>query len=155
MSLRSIATAMICCAFCADTIASDIAADIARCRSETDDARRLQCYDGLANSGKPVAPKTPTKMTQAEFGVSNGPIAAQQSKSQPQLQEIAAKAVDVKKKTNGELVVTLDNDQVWQQLQPSNLRLKAGDEVIIKAGALGSFILVAPSERGTKVQRVK
>ena len=155
MSLRFIAATIICGAFCADAIASDIASDVARCRSELNDARRLQCYDSLAKSDAPVAPKMPTKMSQEEFGVSNGPIAAQKSKSQPQLQEIVAKAAAVTKKTNGELVVTLDNDQVWQQLQPSTLRLRVGDEVIIKAGALGSFILVAPSGRGTKVQRVK
>jgi hypothetical protein len=154
MRLRSVAAAMV-YAFCADATANDIAADLARCRSESDDARRLQCYDSLAKGDTPAALKIPPKMSQEEFGVSNGPIAAQKSKSQPQLQEIVAKAVEVKKKANGELVVTLDNDQVWQQLQPSNLRLRVGDEVIIKAGALGSFILVAPSGRGTKVQRVK
>lgn len=154
MRLRLFAAAMT-CAFCADAIANDIAADLARCRSESDDARRLQCYDTLVNRDVLAAPKTPSRMSQAEFGVNNGPIAAQKSNSQPQLQEIVAKAVAVKKKADGELVVALDNDQVWQQLQPSTLRLRVGDEVIIKAGALGSFILVAPSGRGTKVQRVK
>jgi hypothetical protein len=151
MNSRVAASAVIFFASFASATARDIVTDIAKCRSEAEDARRLRCYDDIAKTADSTVPK----VTQADFGVSNGPIAAQQSKARTEPQEMIAKAVIVAKKTRGELVVTLDNDQVWQQLQPSSLRLQAGDAVTIKEGSLGSFILVAPSGRGTKVQRVK
>ncbi|MGC1386532.1 MAG: hypothetical protein WA807_00840, partial [Steroidobacteraceae bacterium] len=56
----------------------------------------------------------------------------------------------------GELVVTLDNGQVWQQLTAVDyFPLKAGDTVEISSGALGSYVLSAPSKRSTKVTRIR
>jgi hypothetical protein len=62
----------------------------------------------------------------------------------------------VSAKPHGELVVTLENGQVWAEIQTSSgARVKAGDRVTIKPGALGSFLLVAPNGRSTKVTRVR
>ncbi len=90
----------------------------------------------------------------AEFGVSNGPLAAkQQTKS---LKSISAVVANVTARPRGELVVTLDNGQVWQQLAAVDyFPLKAGDAVEISSGALGSYVLSAPSRRSTKVTRIR
>jgi len=57
---------------------------------------------------------------------------------------------------NGEVVVTLDNGQVWTELSASSaLRVKTGDTVRIEAGTLRSFILVTPNGHSGKVKRIK
>jgi len=72
------------------------------------------------------------------------------------LAELSATATAVSAKPRGELVVTLDNGQVWAEIAPgSSIRLKAGDPVRIQAGTLGSFILIAPNGRSSKVARIR
>ena len=41
--------------------------------------------------------------------------------------------------------MTLDNGQVWRQIQPSDYPLKRGDHVEIDVAALGSYRLWTPS----------
>jgi len=90
----------------------------------------------------------------AEFGVSNGPLAAKRQTNSPK--SISAVVANVTARPRGELVVTLDNGQVWQQLAAVDyFPLKAGDTVEISSGALGSYILSAPSRRSTKVTRIR
>ena len=72
------------------------------------------------------------------------------------LAELSATATAIAAKPRGELVVTLDNGQVWAEIAPgSSIRLKVGDRVTIKAGSLGSFFLVAPNNRSSKVTRLR
>ena len=60
------------------------------------------------------------------------------------------------RRSNGALVVTLDNDQVWLQNQPTEyFPLKVGDTVRIHSAALGSFMMFAPSKRATRVTRIR
>ena len=62
----------------------------------------------------------------------------------------------IRAKPHGELVITLDNEQVWAEIAPgSKIKLKPGDTVKIESGALRSFVLVAPNGRSSKVSRVR
>lgn len=73
-----------------------------------------------------------------------------------ELTELSAKATAISAKPRGELVITLDNGQVWAEIAPgSSIRVKPGDPVKIEAGTLGSFILIAPNGRSSKVSRVR
>lgn len=57
---------------------------------------------------------------------------------------------------HGELVVTLENAQVWVQKSPdTSFRLKTGDHVTIKKGSLGSFLMAGPTGRTTWVSRLR
>jgi hypothetical protein len=57
--------------------------------------------------------------------------------------------------SRSELVVTLDNGQVWAQKEVgAYFPLKAGDPVAILAGTLGSFRLIC-GNRATAVTRVQ
>ena len=72
------------------------------------------------------------------------------------LKELSATATKIGAKPRGELVVTLDNGQVWAEIAPgSSIKVKPGDSVRIEAGTLGSFILIAPNGRSSKVSRVR
>jgi len=68
---------------------------------------------------------------------------------------ISAKVTAIDKRARGELVVTLDNGQVWAQKETGAFfPLKVGDPVAILAGTLGSFRLIA-GNRATAVTRVQ
>jgi hypothetical protein len=72
-----------------------------------------------------------------------------------EMTELVATATAISAKPHGELVITLDNGQVWAEIAPgSAMRLKVGDPVKIEAGSMRSFILLA-NGRSSKVTRVR
>jgi hypothetical protein len=161
-----------------------LAAQIKRCASLADASARLACYDALAGVAAPsaamaqaapspsaggstgtppsssataapvAAPGAPAASNIADFGVRNGPLQAQRDPVREKTMFAVVSAVG--SRGRGELVVTLDNGQVWRQIQPSDYPLKPGDRVEIDVAALGSYRLWTPStRRATKVTRVQ
>jgi hypothetical protein len=103
---------------------------------------------GTAASGAPPAP------SDTEFGVHNGPLEAKRITPQREKRLLAVVSA-VSNRPRGELVVTLDNGQVWVQIEPANYPLKPGDHVEIDVASLGSYVLWSPSNRrATKVTRI-
>jgi hypothetical protein len=128
----------------------DLAQRIAACTREQDDARRLACFDRAAAS-KVDATQT--------FGVHGSELARNRVDDQPEAESapkrISATVTGIEKRARGELVVTLDNGQVWAQKEiGAFFPLKVGDPVAILAGTLGSFRLIA-GNRATAVTRVQ
>lgn len=140
------------------------------CAAEKDDARRLACFDAAVVQAKaqPAAPAgataaapaavaaVPVLTKEERFGL-RGDLKEEKAKQAPELEELDQLRVKVTKvaaKPHGELVLTLDNGQVWYEIQAnSGIRVKVGDEVTIKPGALGSYSVVAPNGRSSKVTR--
>ena len=55
----------------------------------------------------------------------------------------------------GKVVITLDNGQVWSQVDRSSLRLSTHDKVSIRRASLGSFMLYkAGRKTPMRVKRV-
>jgi hypothetical protein len=52
------------------------------------------------------------------------------------------------------ITVVLDNGQTWAFIEPEP-RLRPGDSVTIKRASLGSFLMLTPSRRSYRVERVK
>jgi hypothetical protein len=105
--------------------ADDLAYRIAACTREQDDTVRLACFDRAAEP-QAAAPK-----------------------------RMSATVTAIEKRPRGELVVTLDNGQVWAQKSAERyFPLEVGDPVAILAGSLGSFRLICGS-RATAVTRVQ
>lgn len=69
---------------------------------------------------------------------------------------ISATVAQVSFRPTGEVVVTLDNEQVWVQAEAVTIsvRVKAGDAVTIRKAALGSYTLLTPSRSSIRVRRV-
>lgn len=141
-----------------------IKAEFFACAAEKDDARRLACFDAAVDRAQaapanqaPAVVAAPLSQEE-KFGL-RGELKQEKAQKAPELQELEqlqAQVTKVSVKPHGELVVTLENGQVWTEIQTnSGARVKAGDRVAIKAGALGSFLLVAPNGRSTKVTRVR
>jgi hypothetical protein len=147
-----LAAALVTAALARSALAADddLAQRIAACTSEQDAARRLACFDRAAT------PKVDATQT---FGVEGSELARSREDDKPQSdsppKRISAKVTAIEKRARGELVVTLDNGQVWAQKEVgSYFPLKVGDPVAILAGTLGSFRLIA-GNRATAVTRVQ
>lgn len=116
-----------------------------------------------AAAAKPAA-AAPAVAPATDFGIQGSEVARQRKLEQDQEQgqqvkaeadSISAKVTEVSTRPRGELVVTLDNGQAWVQkkVEPY-FPVKAGDQVTINSGMLGSFRLVN-GKRSTQVTRVK
>jgi hypothetical protein len=148
------------------------------CAALTDAGTRLACYDALAGSSalNRTAPPPPAAnsgaassstatagitasvsspaQTDMEFGVHNGPLEAKIVNPQREKHMLAVVSA-ISNRPRGELVVTLDNGQVWAQIEATRYPLKLGDHVEIDVGAMGSYVLWSPSNRrATKVTRI-
>ena len=105
--------------------ADDLASRIEACTREQDDTLRLACFDRAAEPQAPAAKRT------------------------------SATVAAIDKRPRGELVVTLDNGQVWAQKSADRyFPIAVGDTVEILSGALGSFRLIS-GNRATAVTRVQ
>ena len=157
------------------------AGDPRSCVTIADDAARLACYDramGRTAAPKPapvtpVAPAAAAAATSAaaapaapvkkdpvgEFGLSEQ---AKQAKDPAKAAEAAAapdsitgRVMSVRWRKYGEFVVTLDNAQVWAQIEPMpSAVVRVGDTVTIKKALFGSYTLVTAGRIGTKVRRI-
>ncbi len=129
------------------------------CVAESDDARRLACFDAEMARLMALPPPAPPLTPEEKFGARGDlkrDIEERGQVAEPKLEKLAGKVEAITTRPGGELVVTLDNGQVWQQLPTGDsLPLKTGDDVTLKPGALGSFFLVGPRNRSIKVKRVK
>jgi hypothetical protein len=135
------------------------------CAAETDVLRRLRCYDqaaaqligAQAPAAAPASSAAQKDESRAEagFGLRNGPLDERRYATAPK--EITATVTLIEmRRASGALVISLDNDQVWVENQPSEyFPLKVGDRVQIRSAALGSYMLFAPSKRATRVTRIR
>lgn len=95
---------------------------------------------------------------EADFGLTEAAKRAREpEESREKLPEsISGTVAKIGRQPAGELIVTLDNGQVWTQVQvDARARIAVGDTVTIKKAALGSHLLVTASRYATRVRRVK
>jgi hypothetical protein len=72
-----------------------------------------------------------------------------------QIDQIEAIVTGVQKSASKKLTVTLDNGQIWRQLDNQPMRIKSGETVIVRKASLGSFLMEKQSGgRNIRVKRV-
>lgn len=131
------------------------------CAKETVEASRLRCFDAVVAGLHRTPPvkeaavaataATPPLTREEKFGARGDLDPARREA----LTEITGKITEVGTRAHGEIVVTLDNGQVWAEKSTgSRIKIKPGDTVKIESGALGSFTLIA-NGRSMKVARVR
>lgn len=148
------------------------------CRTIENDLHRLMCYDAAVDalhkkqavappiaqikSTEQIKPKTPqinvTPVTtekkvvtnnaaNTEFGLEHKDITGDS-------EELVSVIAAVKKAPRGELIITLDNGQVWRQLGTDRFRVKEGFTVIISRGIFNSFLLkIQGKNKSIRVKR--
>lgn len=71
-----------------------------------------------------------------------------------QMDSLSATVTKLQKSGYDRVLITLDNGQVWKQVDASSLRLRVGDAVDIERASLGSFMLRKQgSKRSMRVSR--
>lgn len=174
-------------AFAAQNSSSDAAIDAAlSCRSIADPSARLACLDKAAaaiaetriiRDDKAPAPEAATDMR--GFGAPNTPASAPTTSTTPQefgseqVKEVRrarakehsetrleAKVVEARFNPYKVATITLDNGQVWQQLESDDVNLNMFDgklyTVRIKRGFMGNYMMtVNELKRTIRVRRVK
>ena len=149
---------------------ADVLARMRACVEEKNDTRRLACFDEQMRSlppglASPVASTAPAASSAASaatpeqrFGMNTAIERQQQataaSKPPPPLKKLNAHIKAISYKPQGEAVITLDNGEIWEEAELNpHLPLHPGDEVTIKRGSLGSFLLYTdkvPDQRVTR-----
>jgi hypothetical protein len=162
--------------------AQSLPPSIAACTSEKDSLARLVCFDReVAKYTQPTArvaptPTVPTPVSPPaasvvptpppaasqvadEFGVSGELARKRKEANEDQgaaIKELHAAVSKVATKPYGEHVLTLDNGQVWEQIEAkSTFIIKVGEGVVIKQAKFGSFMLTADSGATTRVRRTR
>jgi hypothetical protein len=115
-----------------------------------------------ATSAPPAATPAHTATVldaQQSFGLNGSAIAANEEASgvrPPKVSKIEARVMGLALTGNGRTLFTLDNAQVWRQLESDgDMLAKLGDTATISRGLLGSYWLQLKSGRGCKVTRVR
>ncbi|HEX2493565.1 MAG TPA: hypothetical protein VHK24_07300 [Steroidobacter sp.] len=152
----------------AGTTDAELAERIIACAGERDDARRLGCFDResrrLLEAREPPRPAATSASDEAfggeDFGIAGSEAARSRAakpteNKQKGPQRMTAKVTSLSRRPRGELVLTLDNGQVWAQKSAgAHLPVKVGESITIIAGALGSFHMIAGS-RSMQVTRLR
>ncbi|MBE8167283.1 MAG: hypothetical protein HAW66_02785 [Shewanella sp.] len=130
-----------------------------QCTKINDKSARLICYDNLA--ARPIA--SVNSVSQSDnFGQTTPKIDVQKAhfgQTKPKkdaIERVELTVTKIKKHPYGNLIITFENGQVWKQSSTERYRLKVGNKVFIKKGALGSFILgIADRNTTIRVKRTK
>ena len=143
------------------------------CMDEIDSLRRLVCYDRemsqLTSTTKELPSATAEDRVTADgSGVTAGapekrPIKSEDKAQQelqadetlPQRANLTATIIKISKKRYGELIISLDNGQVWAEKIPTRMRLDVGDTVSIRQGRFGGYRLSGHGNRSTEVTRIQ
>ncbi len=103
--------------------------DLQQCRAIESDQERLACYDRVAGSTYEDSFGKESVATERPPGEKGKP------------QNLESRVASVATAASGKLILGLDNGQTWAQIDSSSLRLKVGDEVRIRRGTMGSYLL--------------
>ena len=162
-------------------LAQSLPPSVTACAAEKDSLARLVCFDReVARYSQPSARVAPTPTAPAtvsppaasvaptppavspskddEFGVS-GKLAKQRAASKGEepveQKELHASVTKITSKPFGELILELDNGQVWEQPEKKgSFIIKEGDTVVIRQARFGSFMLTAGSGATTRIRRI-
>ncbi len=152
--------------FFAPLVAAGLTEEMLVCRELASASERLACYDGIVDrsvepAGTGVAqveastvPEPPTTenvdqetrtgLSQEQlFGMNAEEVQQQVEKATgaERLDRIEARITELWNIAPGKIAIRLDNGQIWRQKVSSNLRLREGDNVVIKRASLGSYAL--------------
>jgi hypothetical protein len=146
---------------------SPLVSAIADCQRRTDDATRLQCYDAAAaalieasSSGKVVLVDREdvrkTRRSLFGFSLPKLPFFSGDDSAESQQDELTAKVAAAGSIGNGRYRVKLEDGATWETIEgwPTMTDPRSGDTVLIKRGALGSFMMRIAGQRAVRARRV-
>ena len=136
------------------------------CRSVADSAERLACYDKTAAGiSEAVAKKDivvydresvrKTKRGLFGFSIPNLGIFCDDD-NEVEIKQVDGEIVSTAFNADGGYIFRLADGSRWTQMdgKPFALPPEAGDKVVVKKGALGSYIMSVAKQPGVKVKRI-
>jgi hypothetical protein len=150
LSARWLAAVVLCSGA---ALADDMLDSVRQCMKQSDDAKRLACYDSAVGRTKPGQ--------NDDLGVTNELLHEKQraagiSAPSPKDLDLSAVVQTVAQAAYGKFVVTLDNGQVWAQQEELDFPLATGDRITIRRGMLGALYLAKTGQNlTTRVRRVR
>jgi len=142
---------------------------LTECRLIEEVAERVGCYDKIVDSHFPMESSdsgelpNPLELPEANavpdskslFGTTDAEAKriVEASLSIEQISQIEAIVATVQRSATSKLTVTLENGQIWRQLDGQRLRLNSGETVIVRKASLGSYLMEKQS--GSRSIRVK
>jgi len=140
--------------------------ELLACRDLRAEEARVTCYDSVVDrsrhrGGQETRPATPTPMparTEAAapatmgtagimqedlFGKSGDEVqrTVEEVTGSQRIESLSAQVTKLQPSGYDKVFITLDNGQIWQQIDSSYLRLKVGDNITVERATLGSFLL--------------
>jgi len=156
-----------------NSYATSIESHLQRCVGINNNNQRLACYDAIVQvnkkkSSKAVVEKHPLSQVIAKSNrIVVAPTATplnkiqltkqfgQKAKPQQMAEQVEFTIKLAKLNARKKWRLTFENGQVWQAKE-SGLLLKAGSQIVIKRGALNSFLLKKKgANRSIRVKRIK
>jgi len=133
--------------FCAFLLALAAHADeLHDCIAIKDDTARLACYDRAL--GRNVA-APPATAADTEFGLS-GALKQKKEPAKKVPETVTMRVASVQKNADGTFDLAMDNQQTWRTLETSwSIDFAPADEVIVKRGFAGSYLLRKSKENRT------
>jgi hypothetical protein len=142
------------------------------CRDLPDDDARLICYDAAVDRSRqstysspaPASENPPAAATAAtgtltqedRFGKTGDEVerTVEEATGSERIDSLSATVTRLQQYAYDKVLITLDNGQVWKQVDASSLRLRVGDAIDIERASLGSFMLRKQgSKRSMRVAR--
>jgi len=134
--------------------AGEAASPTHACALLQDRTQRLDCYD--AAFARPADEANPQQAAAANFGLTPQQI----DRNAPgggsaKSDHLTSKVVALKRGHDGQFTATLENGQVWGQIEVnSKATLAIGDSVTIRRAAMSSYLMVTPRGVATRVRRI-
>ncbi len=159
--------------------ADELSDELAVCRDLASAVARLDCYDATVDRSRqrsderPAAVTTPPAAVEPAMAIAVGAAATEISQENlfgkntdevqrtveeatgdERIDSLSATVTRLQQSGYDKVIITLDNGQVWQQVDTSSLRLKVGDDIRIDRAALSSYMLQKTgSKRTMRVSR--
>lgn len=145
---------------------SGIVSELTGCKTLTDDAARLACYDRAAGRLAEATASGEVKILDREdiratrrslfgFDLPKLPFfkGDDSAKDTPEAIDTVIKSIQAA--SYGKFVLTMEDGAVWESTEPLPRDPKAGAKVHLKKGALGNYFMTVGSMRSVRAQRVK
>jgi hypothetical protein len=144
-------------------VAADALESAQACARVQDSLQRLVCYDRLFPPGQPAvgvaSAPAPASTGIDEFGADGIKRSDSERKADSAPRSMTAAVTEARESRPNVFRVTLDNGQVWQQMDMDSLfTVRAGDTVQIERGRLGGYRMARTGRGGSnwvRVNRVK